>query len=333
MTRRSIAVALILPLVIAASACGRDAIEEDSQDGTSAPGVAAEPDSSKESGPPRSFAQSSKSTTARGGDDGDAGAGAKDSAGLAAAGPVPAAQPAPLPNIPPVSTKVIKNASLEIRVTKGSFDRQFARATSVAEQFGGFVSNSTVTETDRKVSSGTLTVRVPSNQFQAAMRRFQGLGKVTNEEQSGQDVTKEFVDLEARLRHAKTEEAFFLRLLDEANGISDMIQVQSQLSAVQLRIEEIQGQLNYLNDQTSFSTITARIYEPGAPAGGRPIALSRAWQEATGAFQSVVGGFVVAIGWLAPFALFGLVAYAGYRLVRRSRMRTVAGGQDTPASS
>jgi hypothetical protein len=329
MTKRSIAVGLILPLVVAAAACGRGADQEFSPERTSAPEAAAEGDSSNES--KRSPSLSQVGSTA-GKDGGDGSAAARDSGGLGAGEPVAPVQPAPLPNIPPVTAKVIKNASIEIRVRKGSFDRAFGQATSVAEQFGGFVANSAVTETDRNVSSGTLTVRVPANQFQAALRRFQGLGKVTNEEQSGQDVTKEFVDLEARLRHAKTEEAFFLRLLDQSRSISDMIQVQSQLSAVQLRIEEIQGQLNYLNDQTSFSTITARIYEPGAPAGGRPIKLSRAWQEATDAFQSVLAGFVVAVGWLAPFTLFGLGAYMAYRVVRRSRVRTAAGRGETPAS-
>jgi hypothetical protein len=333
MKKRSIAAALILPLLLVAAACGRDTASKGVSDQTAAePGQTARAESSEDSAGPRSLAQGDSKAGATAGGGSDAESGSRGSALLGAPEPVPPAQPAPLPNIPAASTKVIKNASLEIRVTKGSFERQFARATSVAEQFRGFVSSSSVTETDRKVSSGTLTVRVPSNQFQAAMRRFQGLGKVTNEEQSGQDVTKEFVDLEARLRHAKTEEAFFLRLLDQAKSISDMIQVQSQLSAVQLRIEEIQGQLNYLNDQTSFSTITARIYEPGAPAGGRPIGLSRAWQEATGAFQSVVGGVIVAMGWLAPFALIGLVAYAVYRLVRRSRVRP-GGPSETTAST
>jgi hypothetical protein len=334
MNKRSLAVGLILAFVLGGAACARDQSPDLSSESTTAPETGAQADSSKKPEGTASLLQSGSSATDGGtGDAGEGGeASSRASGGLGAAGPVPPAQPAALPNIPPATSKVIKNASLEIRVRKGSFEREFGRATAVAEQFGGFVSNSSVTETDRNISSGTLTVRVPSNQFQAALRRFQGLGKVTNEEQSGQDVTKEFVDLEARLRHAKTEEAFFLRLLDQSRSISDMIQVQSQLSAVQLRIEEIQGQLNYLNDQTSFSTITARIYEPGAPAGGRPVGLTRAWQEATQAFQSVLAGFVVAMGWLAPFALFGLVAYVVYRVVRRSRVRTVAGGGDSPAS-
>lgn len=239
---------------------------------------------------------------------------------------------APLPDLPdgPIagSGRVIKNISLEVRIKKDEFQRQFARAGSLAEQFGGFVTNSQVSETDGKLASGTLTIRIPSNRFEEAVGRLKGLGKVTAEDRSGQDVSKEFVDLEARLKQAKTEEAFFLRMMDQAENISDMIQVQSQLSGVQLRIEEIQGQLNYLKDQTALSTVSVRIYEPGAPASGKPQPLTKAWDSAVDGFQSVIGGLVVALGWLAPF---GLIALAGLFVLKLRNRPKVAPVVEPPA--
>jgi hypothetical protein len=97
--------------------------------------------------------------------------------------------------------------------------------------------------------------------------------------------------------------------------------VQSQLSSVQLRIEEIQGRLQYLKDQTSYSTITANIYEPGAAMLGEPKPLAKAWQEAVNGFQSVVSGAVVGLGWMAPFVLFGLIGLGVYRLSRRPKAK------------
>ncbi len=239
---------------------------------------------------------------------------------------------APLPDLPdgPIagSGRVIKNISLEVRIKKDQFQRQFARAGSLAEQFGGFVTNSQVSETDGKLASGTLTIRVPSNRFEEAVGRLKGLGKVTAEDRSGQDVSKEFVDLEARLKQAKTEEAFFLRMMDQAKNISDMIQVQSQLSGVQLRIEEIQGQLNYLKDQTALSTVSVRIYEPGAPLVGNPQPLAEAWARAAAGFQSVIGGLVVALGWLAPFAL---IAVAGLFVLKLRNQPKAAPVVEPPA--
>lgn len=231
--------------------------------------------------------------------------------------PTGAVPPLPEDGVPG-STKVIKNINLEIRIDRGQFQRQFARASLLAEQFQGYVTGSQVTRSkDGELASGSLTIRVPSSRFEEVVDRLKGLGEVTGEDRSGQDVSREFVDLEARLKQAKTEEAFFLRLLGEAKTVGDMIQVQSQLSGTQLRIEEIQGQLQYFKDQTSYSTITASIYEPGAALAGEPKPLTKAWQEAGRGFQSVISGAVVGLGWLAPFALVGLVGLLAYRRFRR----------------
>lgn len=246
-----------------------------------------------------------------GGDGGDGGSG--DVGG----GPVPGGGAGIVPNVPPSATKVIKNSSIEIRVEEGSFERQFDRASVLADSLGGFVSSSAVNETEKGESAGTITLRVPSQNFQTARSRLKELGKVVAEDQSGQDVTKEFVDLQARLRHAQVQETFFLRLLDRAEGIGELVQVQGQLSEIQLQMEQIQGQLKYLEDQTSFSTVSVRIFEPGGlltkPEGG----LAKAGERSVDGFQSVVGGMVVSFGWLAPFALVGLIVL----MVRRKSLR------------
>lgn len=222
----------------------------------------------------------------------------------------------PVPAAPGPNSKVIKNARLEIEVAEGRFQTQFDRATQLAEEFGGFVSNSSVSETKGEIASGTVSLRIPADRFQTAISRLKKLGKVTAEDQNGQDVTREYVDLEARLRHAKAQEAFFLRLLDESKTIADLVQVQQQLSNVQLQIEEIQGQLQYLKDQTAFSTVTVRVFEPGAAAGPKPKGLARAWTEAVNAFLSVIAGLIVFLGWIAPFTLLVLILFGLWKLVR-----------------
>ena len=238
----------------------------------------------------------------------------------------------PLPEVIPGSNRVIKNINLQIRIEKGEFQRQFSRASTVAEQFQGFISGSQVSRTEEgELSSGLLTIRVPSDRFEQAVARLKELGEVTGEDRSGQDVSREFVDLEARLKHAQTEEAFYLRLMGEAETVADMIQVQSQLSGVQLRIEEIQGQLQYLKDQTSYSTITANIFEPGAAMLGEPKPLAKAWQEAVNGFQSVISGVVVGLGWIAPFALIGLIGLAVYRFSRRPKTKPVQEPKPEPS--
>jgi hypothetical protein len=319
MGKRMVAAIALVALLVLSAACGKDSATE-----LSAPLAG-----NAESAPDAPAAPESRAVS-----DGDGGGGgsAGDSgsfAGATTGGSDESSKiaQAPLPDLPPVPSagtgRVIKNISLEIKIKKDEFQRQFSRAGTLAEQFGGFVTNSQVSETEGKLASGTLTIRVPSDRFEEAVGRLKDLGKVTAEDRSGQDVSKEFIDLEARLKQAKAEEAFFLRLMDEARGISDMIQVQSQLSGVQLRIEEIQGQLNYYRDQTSLSTISVRVYEPGAPLGGEPQPLAQAVDRAVDGFQMVIGGLVVAIGWLAPFALIALAGLFVFKLRNRPKAAPV----------
>lgn len=231
----------------------------------------------------------------------------------------------PLPPIPPggdlsSSSRVIKNATLSVRVEEGTFQNVFDRATKVAGPLGGFVSTTSIRSVEGEdASSGKVTLRVPSDKFDEAVSALRNLGEVTSEDQSAQEVTQEFVDLEARLRHAKSQEAFYVRLMEKATTIADLIQIQQQLSDVQLQIEQIQGRLQFLKDQTDFSTVTAEIFEPGAgPAPARGT-LALAWEKALDSFRSVVSGLIVAMGWIAPLALLGLAGVIGWRIFRKPK--------------
>ncbi|MBW3589192.1 MAG: DUF4349 domain-containing protein [Actinobacteria bacterium] len=235
---------------------------------------------------------------------------------------------AQIPPLPPggdlrAGERVIRNASLSVRISEGEFQDKFQQANALAARFGGFVAATSTEETEGRIASGNVTLRVPSDKFEDAIEALKELGEVSAEEKTGHDVSAEFVDLEARLRHAKTQEAFYLRLIDRATEISDMIQIQQQLSQIQLQIESIQGRLKFLEDQTSFSTINVRIFEPDAgppPARGALLdALVRAWEG----FQNVVAGVIVGLGWVAPFALVALVGYAVWRFFRRDKTTAV----------
>lgn len=238
-------------------------------------------------------------------EDSEAGAARESTAGAAA----------PLA-LPEIGAKVIKTAEVQVRIAEGDFQEKFSKASLIAERLGGFRQDSSISETKGKVASGTITLRIPSDKFETALAELRGLGKVTREDQTGQDVTTEFVDLEARLRHARSQEAFYLRLMDQAKTVSDLIQIQQQLSQVQLQIEELTGRLEFLRDRTSFATISLRLLEAGLEPSEPKTGLARSWQEALDGFKNVVGGTIVALGWVAPFVLLGVVIAGGLRIWR-----------------
>jgi hypothetical protein len=257
-------------------------------------------------------------------------------------GVVPAASPAPASGeadtpavvgrfqLPGISQRIIKTANVSIQVKKASFQQRFQQAAMVARTHGGFVSYSRTEE--GKQRSGLLVIRIPAAEFEAAMGELKALGVVKSEQVSGQDVTAQFVDLQARLRNWEAQETVLLRLMRQSRTIEDSLKVQRTLQDVQLAIEEIRGQLRVLSDQTDLSTITLSMTEAGAgvPKQNKGLTFARAWQQAIHAIAVVLAAIVIGLGYLIPIALVALVLFAAWFGFRRVRPR-VAGG--TPSGT
>jgi hypothetical protein len=220
-----------------------------------------------------------------------------------------AAQP-PAPQsasrLPTAGPSVIKTGEIRVRVPSGEFRRSVQDVVSIAGRYpGGFVLSTSIGGGDARF--GTIVIRVPARSFERALTELEGLGEVKSENVTGQDVTQEFIDLEARLRNARSQEAVLLRLMDKASTVTDTIRVQGELQTVQLEIERLTGQLRYLEDQTSLGTLTVSLVEAGAapkPAG----TLQRAWKQALENALGVVAAVIVGAGVVIPIALLVLIA-------------------------
>ena len=214
----------------------------------------------------------------------------------------------------PVPSAVIKTASLDLRVAHGKFGDAMNAATSIALRFGGYVSRRTSFGT--KVHDGTIGMRVPAGRFDRARVAVEGLGRPTNEVVSGRDVTRQVVNLGARLGNLESQQRALRALMRRAVSVSDTIRVQGVLQGVELQIEEIQGELNYLHDRTSMSTISIAVHE----AGKRPVPPQHAsaiWKDgarAGHAATEVVGAVIVGAGYVIPLAILALLAVLVGRL-------------------
>jgi Domain of unknown function (DUF4349) len=235
---------------------------------------------------------------------------------VGASGPV-----GPLGALPVISPAVVKTASLEVQVPTGDFDKAFESAMQVAGRYGGYVQSSSTSGT--KIHSGTLTIRVPSASFQNAMSDLSGVGTVQSRSVSGQDVTNEYVDLNARLRTWEAQEAVLLRLMKRATSVEATLRVQTNLQDVQFRIEQIKGQLRVLENQTDLATIDLSLHEPGAVVRPMPRAVSderpslaEAWTKAVNGFLGVLYATVVGLGYLVPIALICLAVWFAVRRMR-----------------
>jgi hypothetical protein len=181
---------------------------------------------------------------------------------------------------------------------------------------GGFVQSSSVSD-----GGATLTLRVPTGRFEAVLADLRNLGKVRSEGVSGEDVTEEFVDIDARLRHWKAQEAVFLELMTRARSITETIEVRRELSSIQQTIEQLEGRRRFLDDRVDLGTITLELAEPGAaiPAPRREASsLAGAWDRALDAGESVIGGTIIVLGALVPLAvILGVPGAVVWGLTRR----------------
>ena len=234
-----------------------------------------------------------------------------------------AAQPRGVPQsasrLPTVGPSVIKTGELRVRVPNEEFRRSVQDVVSIAGRYpGGFVLSTSIEGVEARF--GTIVIRVPARSFERALTDLEALGEVQSENVTGQDVTQEFVDLEARLRNARSQEAVLLRLMDKASTVTDTIRVQGELQTVQLEIERLTGQLRYLEDQTSLGTLTVSLVEAGAapqPAGD----LQRAWEQALDNTLGVMVAVIVGAGVVIPIALLVLIALL---IVRQLKPRFTA---------
>lgn len=223
------------------------------------------------------------------------------------------------------ASNVIKEADVELDLGETDLDAAQARARSLVRSAGGFVESSQLSD-----GTATMTFRVPAGDFEAVLARMRDLGEVTSENVTGEDVSAEVVDLEARLRHWQAQEAAFLELMERTSSISETIEIRRELGTIQQQIEQIQARMRFLEDRTALSTLTVTMVTPAAgavPADDEGAGtLSEAWDQAWDAALSVVGGTLIVLGALVPLSVIvGIPGLILWSVLRRRR------GEATPA--
>ena len=220
-----------------------------------------------------------------------------------------------------LGNRIVRTATVELEVGEGRLNDTINRATDVVTRAKGIYVGSSTSVPGDDAASGQVSFRVPVDAFEPVLRELKGLGTYRGEQSSTEDVTNQYVDLNGQLAAWRAQERVYLRLLDRAKSIADVIAVQNQLQQVQSNIERLQGQLNHLEDQSSFSTIVLQLREPGAAgAAGQPQGrLARAWATAVSGLGVMAAAVLVGVVWLAPVAALAGLVLVGLRALRRPR--------------
>jgi len=235
--------------------------------------------------------------------------------------------PTTAPNLPPgavgQSAKIEQTGTLGLTVGRSRLARTMTQLSALAGAYGGFVANSQ-TQTGAGTAGapyGSVTLQVPVDSFSAVLRQAQALGKTSALTTKATDVTGQYVDLQSRITALEDSRQQYLTILAKATTVGDVLAVQEQLDGIQTQIEQLQGQLQVLSSETSYSTLTVTVNEstPPPPPGPLPESgLVRAWHDSIGGFVAGVEG-VVRLAGPVLFALLclGVLLVGGRALWRR----------------
>lgn len=274
-------------------------------------------------------------------DDSAYGAGGGGAQAAASAAPAPAASAAPVAGPNDIGNlvddaKIVRTGSIELQVQDVPKAVQVAR--DGIRAMGGYIGASqTGTLGDDPVA--TITYRIPVDRWEDALDLLRGLAgqttKVLSEQTQAVEVTGAVVDLEARIRNLRASETALQDIAAKATRVSDVLEVQAQLTNVRGEIEQLNGQLKELTDRAAFATLTANF---GTPVVAVDVA-AKGWEpakvvdEATASLVNILQALTTAgiwfvIVWVPILVVLGVIGLIIGLILRRL---CVIGRQRPPA--
>lgn len=224
--------------------------------------------------------------------------------------------PAPLPTAgditgPGIDTKIIKTAdlTLEVRDVPGTVDA--LKALAIAQ--GGYLSSTNIQNNYNNQLSGTVTIRIPESGFDDAIAGAKALGTVKSISTSGQDVTEEYVDLQAQKTSYTNQLAQYNAIMKQSTTVEDIIKVQEQIDQVQTQLDQLNGRLNYLNNRIDLATITVYLQEPEPVGGQTGHDFVATLNEGIAGFFGMVDAIIIFLLTILPLIIVGAIGYGIYR--------------------
>lgn len=213
--------------------------------------------------------------------------------------------------------QIIKTASIGLDIM--DIEGSIAEISRISASYGGFVSSSNLQKDTGGTISASVVIRVRADQFDQALEALRGLGTVRWQTMNADDVTEEYIDLEARLHALNTQKEQYERIMDKAEEIEDILRIQVEIERVQVQIEQITGRIRYLENRVDLATISVSLHEP-VPVGKD---MEHDFVEVLNAglrgFLLTIDAIIVVFLSLLPLILLGGGIYGIYRWRKRSR--------------
>ncbi|HQE06493.1 MAG TPA: DUF4349 domain-containing protein [Tepidanaerobacteraceae bacterium] len=159
------------------------------------------------------------------------------------------------------SQKIIKNADLSIYVEK--FDEKVDYIIKTVEELGGYIEHSQI-QGGKSIDSprrAYMALRIPQAKLNDALDIFKTLGRVTNNQISGENITDAYYDTDARIRNLVQQEQRLLEILNMANTIDEILRIEIELNRVRTDIDMLKGQLMAWDKMVEMSLVNVNLIE------------------------------------------------------------------------
>ena len=178
----------------------------------------------------------------------------------------------------------------------------------------------------RRYRNASLTLRVPADKLPELIATVEEAGNVVSSSRSTEDVTLQYVDTESRITALKTEQARLLELMEQAETMSDLLEIESRLTEVRGDLERYTSQLKVLSNQVDYATVSLSLSEVQEYT---PVAEKTRWEKITEGFVGSIRGvwnlildvlsfLIIALPY---FTVLGLAVWAVVIFIRRLRRK------------
>ncbi|MFZ0006107.1 MAG: DUF4349 domain-containing protein [Methanoregula sp.] len=232
------------------------------------------------------------------------------------------------PIIPPVSTsggepgqgvdtKIIKTADVTLEVS--NVTNAAAVIATIGTAAGGYVSTTNIGTDYNGQPTGSIELRIPATHFDNTLADVNAIGKVTSLSTQAQDVTEEYVDVQAQITAYQNQITQYNAIMKNATKVEDVLSIQQQIDDVQTNLDRVTGTMKYLNSQIDYATITVSLQQPEPIGGPQGLDFVSAINEGIAGFFGVVDSIIVFIITVLPLVIIGCIVYIGYWLWKRNR--------------
>lgn len=226
----------------------------------------------------------------------------------------------------PENRKLIKTVRMEAETEE--LDALLSQLDEKIAALGGYVETREVYNgsaySQRRYRNADLTIRIPADQVDNFVEHVSGVSNIVSSNESVEDVTLQYVDTESRVKALETEQDRLLTLLEQAQSLEEILEIEARLSDVRYELERYASQLRTLENQVSYATIHLYISEVQEYT---PVEEETVWDRIAGGFadslKSIGEGATELLIWVlakSPYLLiWGVLAGAVILVIRRKR--------------